>query len=69
MSRVRKTGLVAEEERGQYSTLREMERSHIARALGVTDGKIHGSGGCAELLAINPSTLRSRMKKLGLGRN
>jgi transcriptional regulator with GAF, ATPase, and Fis domain len=50
----------------EFPTLREMERSHIARALEVTAGKIHGPGGSAELLAINPSTLRSRMKKLGL---
>jgi transcriptional regulator with GAF, ATPase, and Fis domain len=39
---------------------------HIQRALKLTNGKIEGAGGAAELLAINPSTLRSRMKKLGV---
>ncbi len=50
-------------------TLREMERAHITRALEATDGKIHGPGGAAELLDINPSTLRSRMKKLEVVRD
>ena len=31
-----------------------------------TKGKIHGSGGAAELLGINPNTLRNRMNKLGI---
>jgi len=39
---------------------------HIQMALHLSDGKIHGRGGTAELLGINPSTLRSRMKKLGI---
>jgi transcriptional regulator with GAF, ATPase, and Fis domain len=48
-------------------TLEEMERQHISRALNHTGGKLYGDGGAAELLGINPNTLRSRMKKLGLG--
>jgi hypothetical protein len=32
----------------------------------MTNGKIHGPGGAAELLKINPSTLRSKIKKLGI---
>ncbi len=39
---------------------------HIRRVLDQTDGKIHGSGGAAELLDMNPSTLRHRMRKLGI---
>ena len=42
------------------------ERAHIRRALRVAEGKIHGPKGAADLLGINPSTLRSRMEKLGL---
>jgi len=42
---------------------------HIQRALKVTNGKIEGAGGTAELLGINPSTLRSRMKKMGIPYN
>jgi transcriptional regulator with GAF, ATPase, and Fis domain len=39
---------------------------HISFALAKSKGKIHGQGGAAELLGINPNTLRSRMKKLGI---
>ncbi len=39
---------------------------HIRRALKMTNGRIHGPDGAAELLGINPSTLRSRIKKLGI---
>ena len=47
-------------------TLENNERSHIIRALGETGWVIHGKKGAAELLDINPSTLRSRMEKLGI---
>ena len=40
--------------------------SHIQSVLVVTNGKVHGKGGAAELLSTNPSTLRHRMKKLGI---
>lgn len=40
--------------------------NHIKSVLSVTNGKIHGKGGAAELLSLNPSTLRHRMKKLGI---
>jgi transcriptional regulator with GAF, ATPase, and Fis domain len=39
---------------------------HIQRALEMAGGKIHGPGGAAELLGVNPNTLRSRMRKLGI---
>jgi len=37
---------------------------HIRRILAKTNGRITGKGGAAELLGMNPSTLRNRMKKL-----
>ena len=40
--------------------------SHIKKVLLKTDGKIHGDDGAAKLLGINASTLRNRMKKLGI---
>jgi transcriptional regulator with GAF, ATPase, and Fis domain len=43
-----------------------MERRHIQRILKVAGNRVRGSGGAAELLAINPSTLNSRMRKLGI---
>lgn len=39
---------------------------HIRCALKQSNGKVHGKGGAAEMLGINPSTLRSRMKKLNI---
>lgn len=39
---------------------------HIQKVVKMANGKIHGPGGAAELLGINPSTLRFKMKKLGL---
>jgi hypothetical protein len=34
----------------------------------VANRRIEGRGGAAELLAINPHTLRARMRKLGIDR-
>jgi formate hydrogenlyase transcriptional activator len=49
-------------------TLENNERNHILHALAETNWVIHGKKGAAELLGINPSTLRSRMDKLGIKR-
>ncbi|WP_461209287.1 sigma-54 interaction domain-containing protein [Desulfocurvus sp. DL9XJH121] len=46
--------------------LEDAVRSCIIRALAESQGKIHGPGGAAERLGVNPSTLRSRLKKLGI---
>jgi transcriptional regulator with GAF, ATPase, and Fis domain len=45
-----------------------MERHHIVAALERCGGIIEGPRGAAHLLQQNPSTLRSRMKKLGISR-
>jgi transcriptional regulator with GAF, ATPase, and Fis domain len=37
---------------------------HIEAALARTRGRIEGPAGAAELLGINPHTLRARMRKL-----
>ena len=39
---------------------------HINRVLQITKGRINGPDGAAELLGVNPSTLRNRMKKLSI---
>jgi transcriptional regulator with GAF, ATPase, and Fis domain len=51
--------------------LDEAIRRHIHSALECTGGKIGGPDGAASLLGINESTLRHRMRKLGIpfGRN
>ncbi len=41
-------------------------RRHIERALAHTHGRVEGPDGAARLLAINPHTLRARMRKLGI---
>ena len=53
---------------GAGVTLKEMETGHIRWALEKTAWKVRGNGGAAELLEIHPSTLRFRMKKLGIVR-
>jgi transcriptional regulator with GAF, ATPase, and Fis domain len=50
------------------NSLEENERRHILWTLHKTGWKIRGQGGAAELLNIHPSTLRFRMKKLGIQR-
>jgi DNA-binding NtrC family response regulator len=49
------------------ATLEEVERSHIESVVAACDGQISGRGGAAQILGIHPNTLRSRMKKLGIG--
>jgi transcriptional regulator with GAF, ATPase, and Fis domain len=49
-------------------TLEAVERRHILAVLGDVGGIIEGPKGAAVRLGINPSTLRSRMKKLGIRR-
>lgn len=52
----------------QIKTFTENERDHILQTLASCDWKIYGEGGAAELLEINASTLKSRMKKLGISK-
>jgi len=47
-------------------TLDEAMRRHIARALEASSGRIYGDGGAAAMLGVKPTTLQSRMKKLGM---
>ncbi len=54
------------EEPKDILNLDEVDIRHIRKILDRTGGKIHGPGGAADLLGINPSTLRNRMKKLGI---
>ncbi|WP_241426289.1 sigma 54-interacting transcriptional regulator [Geobacter benzoatilyticus] len=47
-------------------SLDELMSLHIRKILDKTNGKIHGSGGAAEILGIKSTTLRARMDKLGI---
>jgi formate hydrogenlyase transcriptional activator len=46
--------------------LKEMNAEHIRKALAMAEGRVNGLGGAAEILGINASTLRHRMRKLGI---
>ncbi|OQP42980.1 hypothetical protein A4H97_12585 [Niastella yeongjuensis] len=47
-------------------SLAQSEKEHILNILKITNGRIRGAGGAAELLNIKPTTLEARMKKLGV---
>jgi len=47
-------------------TLEEVERDYIVLALEQTRWKVSGSNGAAEILGLDRSTLRARMRKLGI---
>jgi hydrogenase-4 transcriptional activator len=51
---------------GDIVPLATAMRQHIERALAATRGRIEGRRGAAEMLQINPHTLRARMRKLGI---
>jgi chemotaxis protein methyltransferase CheR len=47
-------------------TLEAVERDHIVRILEQTQWKVSGKNGAADILGVNRSTLRARMRKLGI---
>jgi DNA-binding NtrC family response regulator len=47
-------------------SLDEINAQHIRQALETAGGRINGPGGAAQILGLNPNTLRSRMNKLGI---
>ncbi len=46
----------------------QLERDHIVSILEQSYWRLEGEGGAADRLGINPSTLRSRMRKHGIRR-
>ncbi len=53
-------------EKGVPKTLEESERLHIESILKLCNGRVRGKMGAAEMLGLKESTLRFRMKKLGI---
>ena len=53
-------------EREETGKLDEVVSRHIRKVLTKVQGKVNGPDGAAATLGINPSTLRNRMKKLGI---
>jgi len=48
--------------------MQQLERDNLMRALQATKWKVTGEGGAARLLGMNPSTLNSRIRALGIKR-
>jgi transcriptional regulator with GAF, ATPase, and Fis domain len=63
------TSEIADHGTSQSKDLSEVERDHILQILDQTRWKIEGKKGAAEILNLNPSTLRTRMRKLGIKRS
>ncbi len=61
-------GEAVEAKKEPLKELAAMEREHILKVLEKTCWRIDGEGGAAALLKLNPSTLRFRLKKLGIKR-
>lgn len=66
MERTLVTPAVASKDGG--ASLEDVERRHIEAVLAQTNWMIEGARGAAKILNLNPSTLRSRMKNLGIKR-
>lgn len=49
-------------------SLKELEQRHIRKILDITRWRIRGTKGAAEILNLKPTTLYSKMKKLGIQR-
>ena len=52
----------------EITTLEELEKEHIIKALELTGGRVSGEKGAAKILGLNSSTLESRMRKLGISK-
>ena len=50
----------------KFPTLDEASAAHISNALELSSGRVYGKGGAADLLGMKPTTLQSRIKKLGI---
>ncbi|HEY4310612.1 MAG TPA: hydrogenase, partial [Pirellulales bacterium] len=50
------------------SDLIQLEIENLEGAIAAADGKIYGPHGAAELLGVRPTTLASRMRKLGINK-
>ena len=54
--------------RGRSEKLTDVQRQHIQTVLEITRWRIRGAGGAADRLGLRPTTLETRMAKLGLRR-
>jgi len=64
IDRIRSVDLETE----QPMRLEEVEKNHILQVLESTSWKVSGKNEAAKILGLKPTTLRSRMAKLGIKR-
>lgn len=60
--------VLMDDQQRELVTMEEVERRHMLNVLERTRWRISGKGGAAEVLGLVPTTLHSRMKKLGISR-
>jgi transcriptional regulator with GAF, ATPase, and Fis domain len=63
---VSKKNEVTEKQDDDIHPLDEIIAAYIQKALARSDGRIEGENGAAQMLGLHPSTLRGRMRKLGI---
>ncbi len=59
---------ISKESPVEMKPIEEVERDHIAYILNMTNWRIRGKTGAAEILGLKPTTLESRIKRLGIKR-
>jgi formate hydrogenlyase transcriptional activator len=50
-------------------TFEEVERNYLLRIMEMVEWRVRGEGGAAQILGLKPTTLESRMQKLGISRH
>ena len=55
--------------RTNTQTFEEVERNHILHIMETVGWRVRGEGGAAQILGLKPTTLESRMQKLGIARH
>jgi transcriptional regulator with GAF, ATPase, and Fis domain len=63
------TAVVRSTQPPSHLDLDAVQRTHILKVLDQTAWRIRGTGGAAHLLGLKPSTLESKMNKLGIRRS
>lgn len=63
-----KTAFDGDAAKAADNTLEHIERRHILSVMEKCNWKINGESGAAQILNMNPNTLRSKMKRLGINR-